>query len=70
MKRKRNPGLLVLGNPPAGAQLMSEHVEKLWYHHATEGPRVHEFGTGVRMYALEDGSVLLKHPSKPVWGDL
>lgn len=75
--RKRNPGLVVLGNPPEGAQLMSRRVLQVEYRHVNdpEGPdvvRFHPFGPGVQMFALPDGSVLLKHrnPRKRVWADL
>lgn len=74
---KENPGLVVLSNPPAGAQLMSRRVLQLEYRHVADpdGPdvvRYHPFGKGVEMWALPDGSVLLKHrdPKKRVWADL
>ena len=71
-KRRSNPHVLILGNPPQEATLFSRAVELLEYHHVEDPAdvvRFHEFGPGVRMYALEDGSILLKSSSKrrPLW---
>lgn len=56
---------------------MSRRVLRLEYRHVEDpdGPdvvRVHDFGPGVEMWALEDGTVLLRHrdPETPVWADL
>lgn len=63
-------------NPPR-AELFSRRVLRLEYLHALNGDgrgtaRRHDFGPGVQMFALSDGSVLLKHrdPRKRVWADL
>lgn len=63
-------------NPPRGV-VFSRRVLRLEYEHALNGDggnvaRRHDFGPGVQMIALPDGSVLLKHrdPRKRVWADL
>lgn len=61
-------------------QLVSRRVTRLEYIHADqeideetgeEITRVHDFGPGVEMWALDDGSVLLRHrnPRKRLWDD-
>lgn len=60
-----NPTLAVLG--PNRARVFGTHVHLVKYEHVTEGFRAHEFGPGVRMEALPDGSVRLFHPRKRLW---
>jgi len=59
-------------NPPAKGKIFSNNVEKIYYIHAENGkPYVHKFKRGVRMEALNDGSVRLSHPSKDgIWTDI
>jgi len=71
-RRRPNPTVLILGNPPVAGELFGDEVTKLEYHHIEDGDdvvRVHDFGKGVRIYALEDGNVLLVHARKdrPLW---
>ena len=64
----RNPPLTVFNrNPP---DLMSRRVWALSYRHEADGEDYeHEFAPGVEMESLEDGSLLLSHPSRPIWRD-
>lgn len=65
-----NPDLLILGANPQPAGVWSDRVLQLDYIHREDGqPYTHSFGRGVRMQALEDGSVRLFHPRKPLWRD-
>jgi len=66
---RRNPDILIAsaGN---SAVLIGKEVHKVFYKHVTEGNRVHEYGNGVRMEGLRDGSVRIFHPSKPVWENM
>jgi hypothetical protein len=71
-RRKPNPTVLVLGNPPVKGELFGDDVVKLEYHHVDDAGdilRFHDFGPGVRMYALENGHILLVHSNKdrPLW---
>lgn len=65
-RRRPNPDLVTLGlNPP-----WSSNVLELDYVHEANGyPYTHEFGPGVHMEGLEDGSVRLWHEDKPLWKD-
>jgi hypothetical protein len=63
----RNPAILVASNPGV---LIGDSVHKVYYHHVTEGNRVHVYEVeGVRMEGLRDGSVRIYHPSLPIWGN-
>lgn len=66
------PQIAVVGNPPPvkGAELVSGRVYALEYEHSDDGHDYrHDFGPGVEMWALPDGTVLLRHPEKDLWGD-
>lgn len=64
---RRNPPLVVFGNPP---DQIARQVLDITYIHADDGePYIHEFEGGVEAQALPDGSVLIGHPEKPVWRD-
>jgi hypothetical protein len=52
-----------------GAVKMSSNVEAVLYRHdwsKTRAAYKHGFGKGVSMYALKDGSIMLRGP-KPLW---
>lgn len=67
-RRRDNPDLVLLGANPDG--VWSHQVLQLDYVHDDNGqPYTHSFKRGVRMQALEDGSVRLYHPRKPIWKD-
>lgn len=56
--------------PVQDAELMSERVYALEYQHEEDGENYrHDFGPGVEMWALDDGTVLLRHPRKLLWGE-
>jgi hypothetical protein len=55
-----------------GGVLMSRNVLELLYEHAQSAgtqPYKHDFGGGVRMYAMPDGSITLRHPQRRLWED-
>lgn len=65
----RNPLLGVLGNPPVAGTL-SDRVYELRYRHAKDHRDYkHSFGPGVKAILLEDGRVVLWHPTKRLWKD-
>ncbi len=66
-KATKNPVLAIMGNPPG--KLFSKDVHAILYTHADDGKHYrHDFAGGVRMAALDDGSVRIYHPTgKPVW---
>lgn len=57
---------------PSGTRLqhlMSNRVYVVEYQHNEDGKNYkHEFGGGVRMYALSNGDILLTHSTKKLWG--
>lgn len=67
---KTNPGeLLVFGPNPDGVPI-GDQVDAIYYHHVTEGPRVHEIETeGVCMEGLPDGSLRIYHATERLWRD-
>ncbi|HUT98890.1 MAG TPA: hypothetical protein VM054_07435 [bacterium] len=66
-----NPQLMILGANPQPDGLWSRRVLSLDYVHDDDGePYTHTFRGGVRMQALEDGSVRLFHPRRRIWRDL
>jgi hypothetical protein len=72
--RKRNAQIGVAEERPGrGRKLMSRRVLEVEYEHIEDADgvvRFHPFKTGVEMYALPDGSVLLKHrDGRPLWED-
>jgi hypothetical protein len=70
-QRKPNPTVLVLGNPPVKGELFGDAVTLLEYHHVDDESNIvrwHPFEPGVRMYALEDGNILLVNTERPLWG--
>lgn len=65
--------LAILGNKPprAGARALSGEVQRILYVHVEDGKRYeHEFGPGVEMWALKDGSIIVRHPEKRIWEDM
>ena len=74
-RTRRNPPLLVFDRNPPDEQLpedgevFGEQVYGVWYRHADDGGNwFHEFGPGVEMAALPDGSVALSHRAgRRVW---
>lgn len=68
-RTRRNPPLAVFANP--GGTHLSERAYALEYQHAEDGKNYrHDFGAGVCVVLLKDGSVLLRHKNgKPLWGD-
>jgi len=69
LKRRDNPALQIIGNP-RGSRRFSKRVRRLEYLHEHGHPgeiMVHDFGPGVEMFALEDGSIRLSHPRKRLW---
>jgi hypothetical protein len=64
--RAPNPDLMLLGMNPDPE--WSSDVLQLDYVHGDNGqPYTHSFKPGVRMQALEDGSVRLYHPRRKIW---
>jgi len=65
---RRNPPLTVFNrNPP---EVLSRRVWALSYRHEEDGEDYeHEFGPNVELETLEDGSLLVSHPSRPIWRD-
>jgi len=60
----------VFGSNPGAVQI-GKQVDAIYYHHVTEGARVHEIETeGVRMEGLPDGSVRIYHATERLWQDL
>lgn len=58
----------------AGAgHLVSRDVESIAYQHVEEPgelPRKHDFEqAGVEMWAMNDGSILIRHPKYRLWDD-
>lgn len=67
-RRATNPDLVLLGLNPDSS--WSDRVLELHYVHGDNGaPYKHHFRPGVHMQALEDGSVRLYHPRRPIWRD-
>lgn len=51
-------------------ELVSENVLRIEYEHVDdpeEYSRVHEFEPGCKMYALDDGTVLLERDGEVLW---
>lgn len=70
-KVRKNPSLVVFGNPRKPGALLSERAYAVQYKHVEDGqPYEHKFKAGVCIELLSDGSVRLYHKSgKPLWGD-
>jgi len=73
-KRARATKVAHRPNPPSGARLFGRGVTVLGYWHTKDNrhgrPLKHEFGENdTLLYALPDGSVLLKAQSTPIWRD-
>lgn len=71
-RTRHNPPLAVFGNPPEEAVgLISKHAIQIRYIHAEDGkPYQHDFGDGVCLEALPDGSVRIYGlHGQPVWGN-
>lgn len=68
--RRRNPELLIIGNPTARGKVMGR-VTRMEYVHAEDGQHYfHDFGLGVYVRAMPDGSLLLTHRKKRLWEDM
>lgn len=64
--------LAIVGNKPPvkGARLLSAAVLALSYIHEEDHTAYkHDFGPGVELWALPDGSMMLRHLEKPLWDD-
>lgn len=68
---RRNPHLLVIGNPARGHSSWSNRVYAIQYKHAADGKDYeHEFEPGVCLRANKDGSVTIyRNDGRPVWED-
>lgn len=71
---RKNPSILVMGNPPRGkrgkGREFGKQVLEVRYIHSEDGKAYkHPFTKGTRMEALPDGSVRIFHPTKPSWKD-
>lgn len=73
---RRNPAggvELRIGSGRVVGQLMSRRVLAIAYEHAqsaTHAAYNHDFErNGVELYALADGSLLIRHPRLKLWGD-
>lgn len=68
-RARRNPPLEVWHTNPPG--VIGTRVWDLRYRHAEDGlDYVHDFGPGVELEALDDGSVILRHAGGlPLWDD-
>jgi hypothetical protein len=67
-RARKNPARRV-NHHLTGAVKLSDRVESVYYRHAksrTHAPYKHNFGAGVSLYGLADGTVLLKG-TKPLW---
>lgn len=65
-----NPDLLVFRENPTDPDIWSHRVYDLRYRHDEDGADyVHNFRPGVRMEALQDGSVRLFHANRRLWRD-
>lgn len=71
------PQLLLFGANPGGRRTwtrggvkIGKEVDRIYYVHVTEGPRVHEFEhNGVKLEGLPDGSLRIFHPDLRLWED-
>jgi len=69
-RRASNPDLVLMGANPQPDGTWSRRVLALDYVHDDDGePYTHSFRPGVRMQALEDGSVRLFNPRRRIWRD-
>jgi len=67
---RTNPALVVLGANPPPEGTLGRRVLTLDYVHGDDGQAyTHFFRPGVKMQALEDGSVRLFHPRRRIWRD-
>lgn len=67
-RRAQNPDLIVLGANPQPDGTWSRRVLSLDYIHDDDGQAyTHSFRPGVRMRALEDGTVQLYNPRRRIW---
>jgi len=58
-----NPPLVIYGNPPRGAELMSRRVYAIEYKHTGDGQDYrHDCAAGVSMFAQGDGTIILQRP--------
>ena len=65
--------LAILENKPPrpGARALSGEVLSLAYVHVDDGKAYeHDFGPGVELWALKDGSILLRGRGKRLWEDM
>lgn len=60
-----NPPLIIYGNPPKGAELMSRRVYAIEYQHAGDRQDYrHDCARGVSMFAQGDGTIILQRPDR------
>ena len=68
-RTRRNPPLVVFDTNPPGGVIGAETLA-VWYEHAEDGGLyVHEFGPGVQLVAMDDGSICLEHDDAPLWAE-
>ena len=67
-----SPELVIVGNEPPveGGRLLSPEVLAISYiHEEDHNAYKHDFGPGVELWILPDGSLMLRHLEKPLWED-
>jgi hypothetical protein len=67
VRRKRNPAIGVLGNPPRDGKYLGK-VTYVEYTHGHDGQKYyHEFSPAVYAQVTDDGGVKLWHPTNKLW---
>lgn len=70
---RKNPPIVVRDFGSSRGHRMSRNVLAVEYRHehsAQRTPFRHDFDMdGIEMYALADGSILIRHPSRRLWDD-
>jgi len=67
VRRKRNPVIGILGNPPRDGKYLGK-VTYIEYTHGHDGQRYyHDFKPAVYAQVTDDGGVILWHPTNKLW---
>jgi hypothetical protein len=67
LRRKRNPAIGILGNPPSNGKYLGK-VTYIEYTHGSDGQNYyHDFKPAVYAEVMNDGSVRLSHPTNKLW---
>lgn len=73
MAARKNPPLVVRDFGSAKGHRMSRNVLAVEYRHEQSAKRTpfrHDFEIdGIELWALRDGSLLIRHPSRRLWDD-